>query len=119
MKSRYYLLPLAILCLLSCKAKVESYHIPPAQMGKLLMDIHAAEVYSSLVSKDSLSRGNGKDLDSLSLYYQDIFAHYKITKDQFDESMAWYRKHPSDLDSIYSKMLPELSKQEGNIKAKK
>ena len=110
---------LVILAFAACKSKVSTYHLPPAKMGKLMMDIHTAEIYSSIVTKDSLHRRDEKNMDSVAFYYKEIFAHYRITKEQFDESMDWYRHHPEDLDSLYTKMLPELSKLEGVFKAKK
>lgn len=83
------------------------------------MDIQTAEVYSTMVKKDSLQRGLMKNEDSLAFFYKEIFAHYHITANQFQQSFDWYKKHPADLDSIYTKMIPEFSKMEGIIQAKK
>jgi len=74
-----------------------------------LQDVNLAEAYSTLV-KDSVYKGTGKNLDSLAQYYKDIFSHYKITQHQFDESMQWYKRHPDELDTVYSKILPVVTR---------
>ena len=50
-----------------------------------------------------------KNLDSLSAYYKDIFAHYHVTQAQFTESMDWYKNHPDDLDTMYNEMIPMVT----------
>jgi hypothetical protein len=109
----------ALLCMQSCKNKAATAHLSPAKMDSILLDMHAAEVYSTIVKKDSTIKSDVKNLDSLAQYYTDIFAHYHIDKDIFNSSLQWYKEHPADLDSVYSNMLPQLSKLEGIYKAKK
>lgn len=118
---QYIALLFISLSLLSCgkNKKVPKDHLPPALMGKILMDVQTAEVYSTMIKKDTLHRGTVKNEDSLALYYKDIFVHYNITEQQFNQSLEWYKHHPGDLDSVYTHMLPELSKMEGIIQAKK
>ncbi len=103
----------------ACKNKKESWHLSHAQMSSLLLDMHAAEAYSTMALKDSTRKGDTKNFDSLAQYYTDIFAHYHITKEQFDQNLDWYKQHQDDLDSVYSAMLPEFSKLESIYKAKK
>ena len=86
--------------MLACKGKKSTDHLSPVMMTKVLTDIHIAEAYSTMI-KDSLHKGNSKNIDSLAYYYKSIFAHYKITQDQFNESLEWYRQNPEDFDSIY------------------
>lgn len=94
--------------LLACKDKSD-FHLPPKEMQKILLDVHTAEVYSSLVKKDSLHLQDNRNMDSLSRYYKEIFAHYHITKEQFDQSLNWYRDNPEELDSVYALMIPRLN----------
>ena len=77
-------------------------------MQKVLLDINLAESYSLMV-KDSLHRGGSKNVDSLSVYYKEIFDHYKLTPDQFTENLNWYKNHPDDLDSMYSTIITSAS----------
>ena len=78
-------------------------------MQKVLLDVNLAEAYS-LTIKDSLHRRGSKNLDSLAVFYKDIFAHYHITKEQFTVSLDWYKNHPEELDTIYNNMLPIATK---------
>ena len=113
---KYYILTAIIACsLFSCQR--EQAHIPPQQMGKMLLDIQLAEVYSTLSKNDSLHR-NIKDPDSLALYYKEVLNHYKVTPDEFDQSLNWYKAHPEELDTIYEKMLPQLSAYQARYQQK-
>ena len=94
----------ASLIFISCKNQISGYHLPPKVMKKLLLDIHMAESYCSF-TKDTVYKAGMKNLDSLSVYYKDILAHYKITTEQFSENMEWYQNHPDDLDTIYTEMI--------------
>jgi len=110
---RYRLCSLFIvLCLLfACKSD-EGDGIPPAKMQKILYDMNAAEVYSGMVAREpAMAFNRGKNSDSLALYYNEILAHHKVSREQFDKSMTWYKSHPDRLDSIYNKMVTQLSKE--------
>src|SRR5437899_1395819 len=102
---RSTLLLIFVSLLFSCKNIAPSNHLSPDLMKKILKDINIAESYS-LVVKDSLHKGGSKNIDSLAVYYKDIFAHYKITAAQFTESLNWYKENPDDLDSVYSDLMP-------------
>jgi hypothetical protein len=117
-----------LLCLLSlpfalyaCKEGTgnNDIHLSPQVMEKVLLDISIAESYSMVV-KDSTHKGGSKNVDSLAMYYKDIFDHHSITPAQFTESLEWYRKHPDQLDSLYSHMVTAGVKlEEQPIPAKK
>lgn len=91
----------------SCKQKEED-HLPRNVMAKVLLDINLAESYSA-ISYDSLHRIGRRNPDSLALYYKSVFSHYHITSQQFDASMAWYKAHPEELDTIINDDLPILA----------
>jgi hypothetical protein len=123
---KYYALSLLLLLgLPACKHASKNHtasnkedskdHIGPAKMGRILTDIHFAEAYSSMV-KDSLHKGNAKNIDSLAHFYKSIFAHYNISQQQFDESMEWYRQHPEELDTAYAHVMTDLNKPQLKVK---
>jgi hypothetical protein len=116
---RYVAVCLTMILLYACKDDDNGYHLPPKEMGKLLMDLHIAEAYSTLVKKDSLHQQSAKNYDSLSVYYKDVFTHYHITQAQFDATMSWYREHPDDLDTVYTNMLPAMGILETTSKLKR
>ena len=110
--NKYLLLFLPVIVLLfSCKqTAVDNGHLPAPLMKKILTDIQMAEVYSGMVKKDKAA---AKNADSLSYYYKEILAHYKVSEKEFNSSMEWYRTHPSDLDTLYNSILPQFNKLEG------
>lgn len=81
-------------------------------MQAILVDVQYAEAYSMLTQKDSSKRGNKKNIDSLSAFYAAIFKHHKVSSDDYFQSLDWYQEHPTELDSIYLKMIPEFTKLE-------
>lgn len=95
-------LPLLLLFVLlaGCKSK-DKPAIEPERMEKILTDLHIAEAYSTMVN-DSLHHVRNKNFDSLAVYYNDIFAHHNVSKEEFMQSVTWYKLHPDDLDTIYA-----------------
>jgi hypothetical protein len=118
-KTIVLLLGIAFFCFQACKNNIATYHLNQFQMQHLLLDIQAAEAYCTIVTADSIKKGNPKNIDSLAQYYTDIFAHYHINKEQFNQNLDWYKQHPGDLDSVYNNLLTELSRLEGIYKAGK
>lgn len=102
-------------CLLtaSCSRKTgDEAHLSAQTMQNILTDIHMAEVYSSMVGQDSLHPITEKNPDSLAHYYREIFAHHKVTPEEFKQSMNWYKLHPEQLDSIYARIIPGMNELE-------
>ena len=95
----------------SCKQQNDN-HLPPGKMPQVLFDIHLAETYSVIVKKDSSNRNTDRNLDSLALFYRSVFRHHNISRQEFVQSLSWYKRHPQELDSIYSRLIPEMSKLE-------
>jgi hypothetical protein len=105
-------IPVLLAALLgSCKPTVQQPEnlIPRNVMEKVMLDVNLAESYSNMV-KDSLHQAGTKNPDSLTLYYKDIFNHYKITAGQFNTSLNWYKAHPDLLDSMYNNMVPVVTR---------
>jgi acyl-CoA synthetase (AMP-forming)/AMP-acid ligase II len=115
MKLPLLLFSVSLLIVASCKNAGTGDRLPPALMKKVLTDVQMAETYSTMV-KDSLHKNTGmKNLDSLSVYYKDIFAHYKITEAQFTTSLNWYKEHPDEMDSLYNEMLATVAAMQNTL----
>lgn len=110
MKTRSFLV---LLCLVMACNTNNGNHLPRETMQKILYDIHLAETYSVTMKQDSTNRNAERNLDSLAHFYNTIFKHYNITAAEFNTSLNWYKQNPSELDSIYVAMIPEMSKLEG------
>lgn len=85
--------------------------VPAEKMQQLLLDLHVAEVYSSMLD-DSLHQSRNKNFDSLGVFYADVFAHHHITRDEFDKAIAWYKQHPAEMDSLYKNMVSKSAEME-------
>lgn len=102
----YFFCLFPVLLLPSCSQKQPP--VPQDKMEAVLLDVELAEVYSGLVPKDSTKPMVQKNVDSLGRFYQSIFAHHRITREDFDVSLAWYKAHPVVLDTMYAHILPKL-----------
>ena len=111
--SRIPLSALLLLLVFSCRQhnNYSGDHLPKEVMQQLMLDVNIAEAYS-ISTKDSLHRSGSKNIDSLSVFYSRIFAHYKITEAEFNTSLEWYKNHPEELDTIYAHILPLASKMQ-------
>lgn len=115
MKYLLLALPFALLsCHLSLSPK-EDPPIEPKKMEQILLDLHMAEVYSSL-THDSVQLVSVKNMDSLAAYHTDILAHHNISQQEFGDVVQWYREHAPQLDSLYARILPRLSEMEMRYK---
>lgn len=108
----YVLTGLFVLHSLSCRREPEPLSID--KMSHVLLEMHVAESYSQYAPKDS-SRQQLKNQDSLARYYALILKENKITEQDFKRSMAWYKKQPELLDSIYQQILADLSVWQSRI----
>lgn len=119
MNKRFAISVFLAVCFCSCgEVKKDTPPIAPEKMKLILADMHLAEVYSSMLN-DSLHQSRSKNMDSLGIFYTDIFSHHHITKEAFDESMKWYRTHPGDLDSVYNNISAYIGKMENDTAGSK
>ena len=107
-----------LLCLHACTVK-EPQHLGPTQMSKLLIDLQAAESYAKFLPQDSLHPHTSVNMDSLARYYKIVLQHHQISAAQLDDNLNWYALHPNELDSVYVKIMPTLSRYEEDFKPKK
>lgn len=82
--------------------------IPLKKMSEILLKMHIAEGYAQVMPKGENSTAF-KNLDSLLMYDSMILKEYKISKQQFQASIQYYKKKPELLDSIYQIMLSEVA----------
>src|SRR5690349_18629820 len=94
-------------CLTACKK--EEPHLPPSRMEPILADLHVADAYSTMV-RDSLHPNGEKNYDSLAVWTSQILARHKVSLQDFNQSMDWYRDHPVELDSVYARSIQLLEK---------
>ena len=78
------------------------------KMSRLLLEMHVAESFAQYAPKDS-SRHELKNRDSLARYYSLILKENGLNEEDFRRSMAYYKKRPDLLDSIYQQILADLS----------
>lgn len=97
-----------LLCFASCKAPKEEPPVPFDEMKALMLDIHLAETYSQGLG-DTTGNKFDKNYDSLAVFYASIFKHHKLTFEEFNEALGWYRKRPSQMDSLYAGILEQLN----------
>ena len=106
---RLFLPPLFLI--FSCHAPSET-HLSPKKMQAVLLDLQLAEAYSIALNQDSMQRNTIRDYDSLAVFYRAVWKKHGITEAQYLESLQWYKQHPEQLDSIYNRMIPEISRLE-------
>jgi hypothetical protein len=94
---------LILLCLFSCKEK-EKAPISREKFTKILIDIHTAKAYSSVVDGKVLD-----DDDSPSIY-SSIFEKYNIDTTVFDSCIMYYTRHVDIYSEIYEKVIDSLNK---------
>lgn len=100
---------LVVVC--SCQSS-NKHQLSATKMQAILDDLHVAEAYSVIINQDSARRDTERNVDSLRKYYQIIFKHHHITFKEFDESLTWYKNHPHELDSMYAKIINDVSIQD-------
>jgi len=108
---------IALFCsgaIIGCKNNSGSDHLPPKVMQKALLDISLAEAYCTMV-KDTLHKAGTKNYDSLSVYYKEVLDHHKISQGQLSSSLTWYKNHPTELDTIYSAILPVVTRMQSKV----
>lgn len=96
----------------SCK-ETSKPQLSPQKMQQVLLDIHFAEASSVILNKDTTLHSGERNLDSLAIFYSSVFKHHNITAKEFEESLNWYKQNPEELDTVYAKLIPEMSKYEG------
>lgn len=92
----------------SCRQKKEEPPIPEPKMQQILLDIHLAETYSQGLG-DSVQNKFEKNYDSLGGFYTTILKHHKISFEEFNDALNWYRERPIRIDSLYTRVLNDMN----------
>ena len=109
---KIYLLILACL-LLSCDNSSDKHPIEilsEAEFGAVLKDIHLEDALLDL--KQTNQTKNLRN-HSTNLYFQ-IYSKHKISEKKFNASLDYYCENPEKLETIYTTILNELSKEQSN-----
>jgi hypothetical protein len=80
---------------------------------KLVLVITDMEIAESTIRE---KQNLGQEIEGLQEgYYFAIFEKHKITKEQFDNSMAYYKQDLDELNDIYEDVISRLSVMESEI----
>jgi len=78
----------------------------------VLKDLHLAE------ANFELFKTNGNEVAQNTLLhqaYQEIYSKYKIDENRFQYTIDYYANHPEQLESIYDKVIKELTELRSNF----
>lgn len=81
----------------SCKSSVPKDILPPKKMQTVLWDMMQAD---EMAEYYSTSDSGFKGIDKHTVYYQNIFAIHKVSKESFKKSLDYYKDHPASLKQI-------------------
>jgi len=108
---------ISLLLLVSCyttenkiKHSSPSNLIEEETMVLILADVEIAE--SALRQMQNTNQEIGTRQET---YYYSIFSKYDVSREQFDSSMAYYKKEPEMMDRIYEEVITRLSVIESEI----
>lgn len=110
---------LIVICFSSfgCKKKhsaIPSGIIKKETMINIMVDVNLIE--ATLRVKQSLYN---KDSSYVKDYYDLVFKKYNITKEQFNNSLKYYSKHPDKFGEIYDEVINKLSRLQSEENSKK
>ncbi len=85
--------------------------LSPEELAPIIEDIHLTD---AMLQNERVDKGSEKAMQ----YYQYIYEKHGITREQFDASMAYYSKYPSELREAYTDILKNLEMRDSLLKAK-
>ena len=93
---------LSVAMLLSCKVEMPEHILPPEKMEAVLYDYHLTQsMASTLASADYKEK----------LMYAYLYDKHNLTKEKFDESLAWYNRYPKHMKGIYKNLEDRLQRE--------
>lgn len=111
---RFLILFLLLTAFAACKqeAKKPAGMLTEAELVEVLVAFHMAEARAEvmLIPRDSIR----PLLDSR---YQEIFEELKIDSARFNVSFAFYEQNPTQMDSLYQKVIDELVEREATYRS--
>jgi len=109
MTRRFALILLVVLAACSSRKAVERPPLDKQKMVAVLVDIHLLE-----------AQQQAKPFEKARVYnalvgYEKIFLKHGVTDQQFNESFAYYREHPQEMDDLYQAVIDEATRRESEI----
>ncbi|NQT76823.1 MAG: DUF4296 domain-containing protein [Bacteroidetes bacterium] len=106
-----------ILLLSSCYNTHDGNKIPKPDnligKDKLVLVIADMEIAESTIRE---KQNLGQEIDGLQeRFYLAIFQKHEITKEQFENSMAYYKQDLDELNDIYEEVITRLSMMESEV----
>lgn len=98
--------------LLSCSNRPKEI-LDISDMTDVLVDMHIADgIFDSKETPfiDEKQKAN---------YYASVLEKHNITQAEFDSSLVWYSHDPKKFERIYSRVIAQLEKRDGEVKAGK
>lgn len=80
------------------------------EMVAVLLDVHVAEAAMKVVD------GSAKRIEKQE-YYNAVFVKHNTTKEQFENSLDWYARHPKLLVAIYDEVKKEAEQLQERVEA--
>ena len=109
-----YISILSVVILASCSNKetLPEEVLNKEEMVALIVDLEINQA----IYKVKFANGD-------SINYQDLMSHtfqkLNTSSEQFNTSLAYYAKHPKDMEEIYSKAITKLTQDQAKIQRKK
>ena len=104
--------PMLILFLFACSATDKSREEKPAldkeTLTSLITDLQLAE---AILQEKQAHVSDSTDYASY--YYNGIFDKYHTTREEFHQTMEYYRNHLDELEKIYKDVVERLSRLQG------
>ncbi|WP_113661358.1 DUF4296 domain-containing protein [Pedobacter nanyangensis] len=111
--TRFLLLLFCLALALGCKPGIPKDIVQPAEMEKILFDIHVVDGYvATIPSPDSAKKVSAP-------IYKGIFKKYGIDSAMHAKSMAYYYSRPDLLSKMYDRISTRLNKSREDLIKKK
>lgn len=102
--TRFLLLLFCVTLIVACKPGIPKDIVQPAEMEKILFDIHVVDGYVSTIPTPDSARKVSAPI------YKGVFKKYGIDSAIHAKSMAYYYRHPDILGKMYDKISSRLDK---------
>lgn len=102
--TRFLLLLFCVTMIFACKPGIPKDIVQPAEMEKILFDIHVVDGYVSTIPTPDSARKISSPI------YKGVFKKYGIDSAMHAKSMAYYYRHPDILGKMYDKISGRLEK---------
>lgn len=109
-------LPLFLLCMLlaACSdpehVDIPKDVLPKEKMAEVMVDVHLLEATVNLTVTATDKAAFNEKGDQI-----DVYKKHNTTRQQYEESYAFYTRHPDLLGEIYQEVLNELSKMQAEV----